>query len=410
MKPITIALIREDKRPIDRRVAFLPEQLNQIIADYPWVNFIVQQSDVRSVPDADYEEAGFPIVADVQEADILFGIKEVPVDKLIAGKTYLFFSHTIKQQSYNRKLLRAVLDKGIKLLDYEVFTDDKGARTVAFGQYAGIVGAYNGIRAWGMRTGSYAIRPGYVCEHLAVMKQEFKKVQLPPIRIAITGTGRVARGAQEILDMLGIKQVTVGEYLDTQVPLTEPVYVMLRSKDYHAAKDGSPWDSGRFHQHPEAFEGRFAPFSAVTDMLIACAFWHPKAPRLFEEQEMARPDFRIQVIADVTCDIDGSIPSTKRPSTIEDPFYDYDPKTGNLAPAFSAPHHISVMAVDNLPCELPRDASFDFGTQLMHAVLPSLLGHGDPAVLERATIAQDGKLTPAFSHLQDYAYGQELAV
>jgi len=408
MKPILAALIREDKIPTDKRVAFLPEQLNQIIADYPHVNFIVQKSTVRSVPDEDYAEAGFPVVDDVSAADILFGIKEVPKDKLIADKIYLFFSHTIKQQPYNRGLLQAALRKNITLMDYEVFTDAHGARTVAFGQYAGIVGAYNGIRAWGIRHQSFDIRPAYICEHLALMKQEFKKVVLPPIRIAITGTGRVAKGAQEVLDMLGIEQISIEEYL-SDMAITAPVYCMLGSKDYNRHSLNKEWNSAHFHKNPSEYESTFLPYSRVTDMLIACAYWHPAAPKLFNAEDMKQPAFKIQVIADVTCDIDGSIPSTKRPTTIQDPFYDYNPQTETLEPAFSSMEHISVMAVDNLPCELPRDASFDFGTQIMHSVLPALFGNGDFSILERATIAKNGMLTEPFMYLHDYISEESLA-
>lgn len=402
MQTVKVGLIREDKIPVDRRVAFLPEQLNILLADYPQVEFFVQSSQVRSVPDHVFEDQGFPVVESVEHCDILFGIKEVPIDKLIPNKTYFFFSHTIKQQPYNKNLLKAVLNKNIKLIDYECLVDDNGQRLVAFGQFAGLVGAYNGIRAWGIKNDSFIIKPAFSCAHLAKLKKELPKVSFPAhTKILITGTGRVANGAKEVLDWLEITQVSPDEYL--QNTYNYPVYTMLRSADYHTHGSGKAWDSSHWHQHPEEYVSTFERFIPKTDMLIACAYWNPKAPLLFTRERMTQPDFRISVIADVTCDIEGSIPSTLRASTIDSPFYDYNPHTGLEETAFTDPNGITVMAVDNLPCELPADASIDFGDQLMHSILPSLFGNASKAVLERATIAENGQLGPHFIYLSEYA-------
>lgn len=402
MQTIKIGLIREDKIPVDRRVAFLPEQLNNLLADYPKAEFFIQSSAVRAVPDHVYDDQGFQVVDSVDHCEILFGIKEVPPANLIEGKTYFFFSHTIKQQPYNKNLIQTALAKKITLIDYECLVDDHGARVVAFGQYAGLVGAYNGVRAWGIRNKSFDLKPAYLCEHVAKLKKELPKVIFPAnTKILITGTGRVGNGAKEIMDWLEIPQVSPEEYR-TQTFET-PVFTMLRSVDYHQHKDGNAWDSGHWHFHPEEYVSTFEQYIGITDMLIACAYWSPTAPVLFTKEQMQTADFKIQIIADVTCDIEGSIPSTLRPSTIDNPFYDFNPFTGLEETAFSSEKNITIMAVDNLPCELPTDASNDFGEQLELAVLPALLGTADKAILERATITKNGELGIHFQHLAEYA-------
>jgi alanine dehydrogenase len=402
MQTIKIGLIREDKIPVDRRVAFLPEQLNNVLAVYPKAEFFIQKSPVRAVHDNVYEDHGFTVVDSVEHCDILFGIKEVPPANLIEGKTYFFFSHTIKQQPYNQKLIRTALAKKITLIDYECLVDEKGARVVAFGQYAGLVGAYNGVRAWGIRNKSFELKPAFECEHVAKLKKELPKVTFPAnTKILITGTGRVAKGAKEILDWLDMREVSAEAYR-TQT-FNTPVFAMLRSADYHQHKDGNAWDSNHWHNNPEEYVSTFEQYIGVTDMLIACAYWNPKAPVLFTKERMQAPGFNISVIADVTCDIDGSIPTTLRPTTITEPYYDYNPATFSEVEAFSSDQHITIMAVDNLPCELPTDASCDFGEQLEASVLPALLGTADKAILERATITKNGKLGAHFQYLAEYA-------
>ena len=400
--PFTLGLLREGKTLPDQRVALTPNKCVEAQAAHPGLRVVVQSSPHRSYADAEYRALGLEVRDDVSACDVLLGVKEVPVDLLIPHKTYCIFSHTVKQQPANRGLLRAVLDKGITLVDYELLTNARGERIVAFGRYAGIVGAYNGLLTYGRKHGLFALKPAHACVDMDDMQEEYFKVkQLPPIKIAVTGSGRVAQGAFEVLDRMGIRRVSVYDYL--YLDFHEPVYAQLRSSDYNRRRDGRVWDTADFHQHPAAYESTFGLFLPVTDLLIACAYWHPAAPRLFAEADTRRPDFRPTVIADVTCDVNGSIPTTQRASTIAAPAYDYDPATGQLAPPYSGPAHLTVMAVDNLPCELPRNASRDFGRQLIDAVLPHLLG-GDPeGVVARATIARGGQLTERYRYLAGYA-------
>ncbi len=400
-----IALIREDKRPIDRRVPLTPEQCVEVQKMFPKVKVVVQPSPIRCFSDNDYIAARIELQEDLSDCDLLLGIKEVPIKELIADKMYFFFSHTIKKQDYNRELLRAILKKNITLVDYEVLTDEQGKRVIAFGRYAGIVGAYNGIWAYGKRSGLYDLKRAHECLDMEEMQGEYQKVKLPPIKIAVTGSGRVSGGAWEVLDGIGIPRVEVDEYLNEH--FDEPVYVALATSDYNKTSDGSAFDLKAFYDDPtQGFESDFRRFLPMTDLFIAGAYWDMNAPVLFDKLDMQHSDFGIKVIADVTCDIEGSIPSTKQPSTIDDPIYDYDPKTDSVKPPLSDESHVTVMAVDNLPCELPRDASRDFGRMLIEEVLPNFLGEDKIGMQKRSIITHGGTLTEAFSYLTDYVAGK----
>ena len=398
----TIGLIRESKTPPDKRVPLTPKKCAEALSTFPNLRLVVQSSAVRSYADHEYRDLGLEVRDDVSACDVLMGVKEVAPDQLIPNKTYFIFSHTVKKQPANRQLLQAVLRKNITLVDYELLTNARGERIVAFGRYAGIVGAYNGLLTYGRKHGLYDLKPAYQCLDMDDMQEEFFKVKkLPPIKVAVTGSGRVAQGALEVLNRMGIRRVSVYDYL--YLDFNEPVYTQLCSSDYNRRRDGRVWDTSDFHRHPQEYESTFGPFLPVTNLLIACAYWHPAAPKLFEEADTRLPGFRINTIADVTCDVDGSVPVTKRASTIAAPAFDYNPATGQLEPPYSRPTNLTVMAVDNLPCELPRNASRDFGRQLLDTVLPHLLGDDAEDIIARATIAKGGQLLPGYQYLADYA-------
>lgn len=405
MTKTKIGIIKEGKVPIDRRVPLTPAQAREVMDAMENVEVICQSSDIRCFDDEEYRKNGIEVVDDISNCDILMGVKEVPIEKLIPNKTYFFFSHTIKEQPYNRNLLRAILDRKIRLIDYETLTDKNGKRIVAFGRYAGIVGAYNGILTYGKRYNLYDVRPAHKCFDLEDLRTELKKVSLPNIKIVITGGGRVSRGAMEVLNGIGIRRVSPYEYINNI--FDEPVYTQLNSRDYNKPKDGSEFSREEFYDAPENFESDFLKYAHTSDLLIACAFWDPRAPMLFKKEDITHPAFKIKVIADITCDIEGSIPSTKRPSTIDDPIYDYNPEDYKIEPPLSDEANITVMAVDNLPCELPRDASEDFGRELVDNVIPHLLGDDNDGIIKRATIAKNGHLTEDYSYLQDYVSGKD---
>lgn len=397
---LKIGLIREGKIPPDKRVPFTPLQAVEIQQRFKGVKIICQHSEVRAFGDDEYRAAGLKVTDDVSGCDVLMGIKEVPVADLIAGKTYFFFSHTLKKQPYNRPLLQEVLKRDIALIDYEALKDRHGNRLVAFGRYAGIVGSYNGLLTYGKRFGLFSLRRAFECYDVNDLKRELRKVQLPPMKIILTGAGRVARGSMETLDTANIRKVNANEFLHQS--FDEPVYVQLSSADYHKRRQGGNFNRDEFHRYPERYASTFKSFTEVADVLIAGAYWNPKAPVLFTIDDMRKPSFRIRIIADITCDINGSIPSTKRPSTIIDPLYDYDPFTDAVKLALSNEKFVTVMAVDNLPCELPRSASEEFGRDLIDRILPVLTGDDKEGVIERATLTAKGQLTEAFLYLQDY--------
>ena len=398
-----LGLIREGKTPADGRVAFTPAQAASVKDRFD-VEIIAQSSEVRSFKDQEYENIGIPVKNDLGDCDILMGIKEVPLDQLLDNKTYFFFSHTIKKQPYNQKLLQKILEQNITLIDYECLKNQSGQRLVAFGRYAGIVGAYNGIYAFGRRSGLFNLRRANQCFDMSDLRTEYQKVKLPPIKIAVTGSGRVAKGAMEVLDEMNIKKISVEEYLNK--PAYKPCYVQLGVKSYHKTKDGSVFHVQDFYDNPSKFESNFSRFLPHTDLLISAAYWDPSAPRLFESEEMAKPGFKIKVIADITCDINGSIPSTQKASTIDEPLYDYNPLGNSIEPPLSDEKNITVMAIDNLPSELPRDSSQDFGNQLIRQIMPALLIKDEQWIIKRATITKGGELTEYYRYLQDYVEGE----
>lgn len=400
-----IGIIREGKNPPDKRVPFTPDQLRDIQKEYGGKMTIqVQSSPFRAYSDQEFLDAGIDVFEDISDSDVLFGVKEVPVDQLIDGKTYFFFSHTIKKQKYNRKLLKAVLEKNIRLIDYEALKDEEGNRVVAFGRWAGIVGAYNAFWTYGKKTDLFEIKRANECTDLKDLHLELSKVQLPPVKIILTGSGRVGNGAMEVLNSLKIREVSVHDFL--HLYFDEPVYVKLSSADYNRRKSDGGFDKEEFYSFPEKYESHFQKFAEAGEMLISGAYWDPDAPRLFELKDIAAEDFQLSVIADVSCDVGGPIPTTITSSTIADPVYDVDRQTGEKIPAFGKQTSISVMAIDNLPCELPRESSKEFGIQLTKWVIPALLEENS-AILERATIARDGDLTIEFIYLTDYVTDHE---
>lgn len=395
-----IGLVREGKIPADKRVPFTPTQTEEIEQRFPTVKVVCQQSPIRCFTEGEYKTLSIDVVENMNDCDILMGIKEVPVEALIENKTYLFFSHTIKKQPHNRKLLQAVLNKNIRLIDYEALKDYQGNRLVAFGRFAGIVGAYNGLWTYGKRYSLFTLRRAFECFDINDLKLELRKIQLPPIKIILTGSGRVGKGAMETLDSAGIRKVSPTDFLLRKY--SEAVYTQLSSADYHERIEGGHFNREEFHQHPERYQSQFLKFTSVANLLLAGAFWNPKAPVLFRKEDMVSADFKIKVIADITCDIDGSIPSTKRASSIPDPLYDYDPATDSVIQPLAGENYVTVMAVDNLPCELPRSASEEFGRDLIDKILKPLLVNDSEGIIRRGTIAEGGKLTEEFSYLQDY--------
>ena len=402
---IKLGILKETKTPPDRRVPITPVLADKVLRNFLNIDLVVQPSELRCFKDEEYDYLNIDLQADLSDCDVLMGVKEVKIDKLIPEKTYMFFSHVAKKQPYNRDLLRAILNKKITLIDYEYLTYPNGMRIVAFGRWAGIVGAYNALRARGERTNNFALKPAYKCHDMEEMFGGLKKISLKPLKILITGGGRVAHGAMETLSVLDIRKVTPKEFL-TQT-FDEPVVCQIEPMHYVKRKDGGLFDMQHFINNPQEYKSTFKPYTKVADIFIACHFWDDKSPKFIEKEDYLAPDFNISIIADVSCDIDGPIASTLRASTIENPFYGYNPQKGVEEPAFTNPENITVMAVDNLPGELPRDASREFGKELVDKVFPALFVDDQDGIIKRATIAKNGKLTQKFSYLQDYVDSKE---
>ncbi|MFQ3239524.1 MAG: alanine dehydrogenase [Olleya marilimosa] len=398
------AIIKERKNPPDRRVVFSPNDLKELKATFPQAEVMIEASDIRVFNNAEYEKYGFKVYDDVSDADVMFGVKEVPIEALIPNKKYFFFSHTIKKQPYNRKLLKAILDKNIEMYDHETIVRQNGARLIGFGRYAGLVGAYNGFRALGLRDNLFTLPKVEHLKDLDEVKSELDKIKLPNIKIVLSGTGKVAKGAQEILDHLKIKQVSDALYLTSN--FTEPVYCLIDVMEYSKRKDGKVGNKGQFYKDASGYESNFMPYAKQTDFFIAGHFYGDGAPYFFTREDAKHPDFKINLIADISCDIDGPVASTIRPSTIADPFYGYNPKTEKEV-AFDDKDAITVMAVDNLPCELPKDASEGFGEMFLKHVIPAFFNYDADGILKRAKITENGKLTKRFSYLQNYVDGKE---
>lgn len=401
MQKIKIGVLREEKSPPDKRVPLTPLICSDLSRRYPQLELVVQPSKIRCYSDEEYTAFGVSLQEDLSDCDVLMGVKEVPYDNLIPGKKYFFFSHTIKKQAHNQKLMKTLIAKKIQMIDYETLTDKNRNRIIGFGRYAGVVGAYNGILGYGLKYDLFRLKPANLCRDRAEMEEELKRVKLPNIKIALTGGGRVANGVIETLSALRIRKVTPEEFLG--MSFREPVYCQLNPRDYVERPNDHNFDLNDFFNHPEHFVSKFPAFTKVTDLFISAHYWDPRSPKLFTHDDIKAPDFHISVIADVTCDIDGSVPTTIRASTISQPFYGYNMVNNTEDLPFNK-DTICVMAVDNLPCELPRDASDDFGKDLTERVLPYVLGDDKDGVIERATICKEGRLTSHFEYLSDYAY------
>lgn len=396
---IRIGLIREGKIPADNRVALTPAQCKWIHKQLPDVKVVAQTSPSRCFTDREYTAAGVEVREDLGDCDILMGIKEVPVAQLLPGKTYLFFSHTKKKQPHNQGLLRSILDKKIRLIDYECLEHEDGQRIIGFGFFAGVVGAHNGIMAYGNRTGLYSLDRVYKERSFRELIHHYFGLRLPNVKIAITGSGRVAHGILEIMNLMGIHEVEPDDYLRRR--FSYPVYTQLKGPDLYRHKKTGTYDREDFHDHPGDYECRFLPYAAQTDILMNGIYWDKDVPRLFEKKDVAADDFIIQTIADITDDADGSVPINLGDQTIEDPVYGVDRNTLLKTPPYQT-GSIDVMAVGNLPNELPRDASRYFGEQLIKFVLEDLV-KGSSDIIERATMTNNGELTKLYSYLVDYA-------
>ncbi len=397
-------LIKERKNPPDRRVVFTPLELLELKKQFPTAEIKVEASDIRVFPDSEYVEKGFEVSDNIEDCDVLIGVKEVPIDALMPNKKYFFFSHTIKKQAYNRNLLKACVDKNIELYDHETIVSENNTRLIGFGRYAGIVGVYNGIRSFGLKFEIFNLPKAETLTNQHALITQLKKTFLPPIKTVLSGKGKVALGAKEILDGMKMKEVSVEDFLSKTY--TYPVYVMIDIQDYNIHKEGLAFDKKDFYANPQNYNSNFERFAEASDIFIAGHFYGNGAPVILSREMLTSPKCKIKVVADISCDINGPIVSTLRASTIAEPNYGYLPSEHKEVDMFH-PGAIVVMAVDNLPCELPKDASEGFGDMFLKHVIPAFFNNDADGILARAKITENGKLTPRFAYLQNFIEGKE---
>ena len=403
-KTLRVGILRETKNPPDRRVPLTPPQIVALEELYPNVEFFVQPSDYRCYSNEEYEYLDIPLKEDLRDCDILMGVKEVDKRTFLAGKTYLFFAHVAKKQPHNLSMFKSMAENNLSFIDFEYLTTEKGQRVVAFGRHAGIVGAYNGLRARGIKTNRFKLKPAYQCHDLDEMWAGLKLIELKPgLKILVTGDGRVSHGAMETLGVANVVEVSPEDYLKRDFNV--PVFCQIGPEFYTRHKNGLAFNFSHFTKNPQEYESIFMPYARVTDILITGHYWDPRSPVFFSKDDMKKSDFRISIIADISCDVNGPIPSTIRATTISDPFYSFNPLLETEEPAFSKQTNITVMSIDNLPGELPRDASHEFGKMLMSNVFHDLLSETASPMIEKATILRDGKLTARYEYLKDYLNG-----
>ena len=393
-----IGIIKEYKLPPDKRVVFSPEKCVETLQKFPQVEFFIEKSDIRCFSDLEYEEMGLNVVTDLSNCDVLIGVKEVPIEKLINNKKYFFFSHTIKKQPYNKKLLQQIIKKNIELFDHETIVDNNNNRLIGFGYYAGVIGAYNGLRAYGLKNNTFSIRKAIDLKDRQEFNSILKSLSIPNMKILLTGKGRVGSGTKEVLDFLKIKEVSAQDFINETY--NESVYVNIDVLDYNYS-DSIENTVSNFYNYPEKFRSTFSKFLSVSDIYFAGHYHNPKAPKLITLDDIKNPDFNVQVIADISCDINGPIASTIRPSTIENPTYGFH-KEKLVECDFLDENALAVMAVDNLPCELPRDSSEMFGEMFLKYVIPSFFNNDQENILKNSKITSEGSLTDRFSYLSDY--------
>lgn len=400
MNKVKFGILREGKVPPDKRVPLTPEQCAHFKAGFTDVEIVVQPSPIRAFKDEAYVEAGITLQEDLSDCDVLLGVKEVNISDLISDKKYLFFSHTSKEQAYNRGLLQAVLDKRIQLIDYELLKNAERKRVTGFGRFAGIVGAYNGLMTLGKKTGSFDLKRVHECFDRKEMEEELKKVKLDQnTKIVLTGFGKVGYGAREIFELLPILEVGPDEFMSNT--FDQPVFTHLETQDYYRNKSSNSYNKKEFYTQPEEYKAILNNYVERADMYISCHFWNNEAPKLLTQADIINSK-NLKVVADISCDIDDPIACTLRPSTIADPVYGYNSET-HSEDDWKKEGNIAVMAVDNLPCELPKEASEDFGSQLINNVIPHLL-NGDPEgrIFKASESNLEGKLNESFEYLTEY--------
>lgn len=399
---MTLGLIRERKNPPDQRAVLSPSQCTDLLHHYPSLRILVEPSEIRAFANQDYVDAGCQLTDQLSDADWLLGVKEVPVDHLHPGKTHFFFSHTYKRQPSNRDLLKACVDKGVRLIDWELLKHNHD-RVIGFGVYAGLVGAYEALRGYGMKRKEFDLSPALKLGTVSELKRSLQATNTS-LRAAITGSGRVASGARDMLLAAGLKEVSPEAYLSNE---QAACFTVLPASAYVQRSSDGGFNKGEFYQRPDLYRNNFLRFARCTDLYLACHYWKDGSPPFFTAEDACHPDFNIQFVGDISCDIDGPVACTLRPSTADSPFYGWNPQKHQETDLL-AKGSIGVLAVDNLPSQVPMDATEGFGKAFIEQVLkPHLRGEGED-MLWQASECANGSLTNKFKHLAGYMQAMDL--
>ncbi|MFQ5805498.1 MAG: bifunctional lysine ketoglutarate reductase /saccharopine dehydrogenase family protein [Phycisphaerae bacterium] len=426
---LMIGIRREDKSKWEARTPLTPEDIRQLIKNHG-LRFQVQASPIRAFSDDAYRATGAAVVGNLRDCPIILGIKEIPIGGLEPGKTYVFFSHTIKLQPANMPMLRRIVELGCTLIDYERIVDEQGRRLVFFGRYAGLAGMIDTLWALGQRLQHEGVenpfalvRHAYEYDDLQQAKGEIRQVgerirkdglpaAIQPFVCGFAGYGNVSRGAQEIFDLLPVCEIPAHELAGASPSRRECYKVVFREEHLAERVDGGSFGLQDYYDHPENYRSKFFPYLRHLTVLVNCIYWEPKYPRLVTNGQLrelfsGHGRSRLRVIGDITCDINGSIECTVRATEPDDPVYVFEPESGRVQSGVAGDGPV-ILAVDILPCELPVDASAQFG-KLLSPLIPALaranlggaLGEsGLPPALQRATIVYKGELTGPYRYLE----------
>ena len=397
-----IGIVRESRND-ENRTPLVPEHIKKYKESNPNINFIIQPSNSRCFSDEEYELCGAKINENLNECSIIFGVKEIDPNILINNRTYLFFSHTFKinkQQKniekHKKDLLLSILNKKITLIDYENIRGKNGTRCLGFGRFAGIVGCYNTLNLLLKVLGKQSLASAYKINDYERLVLNLKNLYFPKTKILVTGDGRVAKGVIELLNQTNIKAVSKKDFLEKK--FDQPIFCNLETKDYVTNNSSTNFNLEHFIDNPQDYSSSALQYLKETDILISAHYWDPSSPKIFENEDLKDLQ-NLKIVGDITCDINGSVPTTIRSTTIEEPNYWIERYT--LKEIDENNDGIAVMAVDNLPSELPRDSSTEFSEGIIKEVLPFLLKEDDGRILN-GTITTDGSFLEKYNYLNDY--------
>ena len=397
-----IGIVRESRND-ENRTPLVPEHIKKYKESNPNINFIIQPSNNRCFSDEEYELCGAKINENLNECSIIFGVKEIDPNILINNRTYLFFSHTFKinkQQKniekHKKDLLLSILNKKITLIDYENIRGKNGTRCLGFGRFAGIVGCYNTLNLLLRVLGKQSLASAYKINDYERLVLNLKNLYFPKTKILVTGDGRVAKGVIELLNQTNIKAVSKKDFLEKK--FDQPIFCNLETKDYVTNNSSTNFNLEHFINNPQDYSSSALQYLKETNILISAHYWDPSSPKIFENEDLKDLQ-NLKIVGDITCDINGSVPTTIRSTTIEEPNYWIE--RYNLKEIDENNDGIAVMAVDNLPSELPRDSSTEFSEGIINEVLPFLLKEDDGRILN-GTITTDGSFLEKYNYLNDY--------